>query len=89
MLFAFSTAVAWSYYGDRAVVYLVGVRWVLPYRCLYVLCFFLATVADTSLIWLLSYITVALMTIPNIIGLFLMRRDMKSSVADYWTRFKS
>ena len=89
VLFAFSTAVAWSYYGDRAVVYLVGVRWVMPYRCLYVLCFFLATVADTSLIWLLSYITVALMTIPNIIGLVLMRRDMKASVADYWTRFKN
>ena len=89
VLFAFSTAVAWSYYGDRAVVYLVGVAWVLPYRCLYVTCFFLATVADTSLIWLLSYITVALMTIPNIIGLFLMRKDMKASVADYWTRFKS
>lgn len=87
VLFAFSTAVAWSYYGDRAVTYLVGVRWVMPYRVLYVGCFFTATIADTSLIWLLSYITVALMTIPNLIGLFLLRKEMKSSVADYWERF--
>jgi len=87
VLFAFSTAVAWSYYGDRAITYLFGVGWVLPYRVLYVGGFFVATIADTSLIWLLSYITVALMTIPNLIGLFLLRKEMKSSVADYWQRF--
>ena len=87
VLFAFSTAVAWSYYGDRAITYLFGVGWVLPYRVLYVGGFFIATIADTSLIWLLSYITVALMTIPNLIGLFLLRKEMKSSVADYWERF--
>ena len=62
VLFAFSTALAWSYYGDRAVVYLVGTRWVMPYRLLYIGGFFVATIADTSLIWLISAITVALMT---------------------------
>lgn len=87
VLFAFSTAVAWSYYGDRAITYLFGVGWVLPYRVVYVACFFIATIANTSLIWALSYITVALMTIPNLIGLFLLRKEMKSSVADYWERF--
>ncbi len=88
VLFAFSTAVAWSYYGDRAVTYLVGARWVMPYRVVYVGAFFVATIADTSLIWTLSYITVALMTIPNLIGIFLLRKEMKSSVADYWSRIK-
>ncbi len=39
-MFAFSTALAWSYYGDRAIVYLIGTRWVLPYRICYVLGFF-------------------------------------------------
>jgi AGCS family alanine or glycine:cation symporter len=51
-----------------------------------VVCFFVATVADTSLIWLLSAITVALMTIPNLFGLFLLRREMKDSIKDYRTR---
>ena len=87
VLFAFSTAVAWSYYGDRAITYLFGAGWVLPYRVLYVGGFFVATIADTTLIWTLSYITVALMTIPNLVGLFLLRKEMKSSIADYWERF--
>lgn len=87
VLFAFSTAVAWSYYGDRAVTYLFGARWVMPYRILYVGGFFVATIADTSLIWTLSMVTVAMMTIPNLIGIFLLRKEMKSSVADYWSRF--
>lgn len=86
VLFAFSTAVAWSYYGDRAITYLFGSRWVMPYRVLYVGGFFVATIADTSLIWTLSMVTVALMTIPNLLGIFLLRKEMKSSVADYWLR---
>jgi len=89
VLFAFSTAVAWSYYGDRAVTYLLGAAWVLPYRILYVAAFFVATIANTTLIWTLSAITVALMTIPNLVGILLLRREMKSSVADYWQRLDS
>jgi len=86
VLFAFSTAVAWSYYGDRAITYLFGAAWVMPYRLLYVGGFFIATIADTSLIWTLSMVTVAMMTIPNLIGIFLLRKEMKSAVADYWSR---
>ena len=76
VLFAFSTALAWSYYGDRAVVYLVGTPWVMPYRLLYIGGFFVATIADTSLIWLISAITVALMTLPNLIGILMMRKEL-------------
>ncbi|MGV0034061.1 MAG: alanine:cation symporter family protein, partial [Candidatus Azotimanducaceae bacterium WSBS_2022_MAG_OTU7] len=52
VLFAFTTAVAWSYYGDRAMTYLFGTASVLPYRVLYVIGFFVAAISDTSLIWL-------------------------------------
>lgn len=86
VLFAFTTAVAWSYYGDRAITYLVGARWVMPYRAVYVLGFFSATVIDTTLVWLLSYVTVALMTLPNLIGIFLMRREVKQMSEDYRDR---
>ena len=86
VMFAFSTALAWSYYGDRAIVYLIGTRWVLPYRICYVLGFFLATIADTSLVWLISAITIALMTLPNLIGIFLMRKEMKSMAKVYWQK---
>lgn len=83
-MFAFSTALAWSYYGDRAVTYLVGTRWVTPYRLVYVAGFFLATIADTSLIWLLSAITLALMTLPNLLGLVLMRKEIRALTERYW-----
>ena len=89
VLFAFSTAIAWSYYGDRAVVYLVGTRWVMPYRLLYVAGFFMATIADTSLIWLISAITVALMTLPNLIGILLMRKEVKQMTQTYWQKIKA
>ncbi len=89
VLFAFSTALAWSYYGDRAVTYLVGSKWVMPYRLIYVSGFFLATVVDTSLIWLISAITVALMTLPNLIGILLKAQEIKQMTREYWTGARS
>ena len=85
VLFAFSTALAWSYYGDRAVTYLFGTRVVTPYRVVYVLAFFLAAVMDTSLVWLVSAITLALMALPNLLGCMLLRREMKAAVREYWS----
>ena len=84
VLFAFSTAIAWSYYGDRAITYLFGTRWVMPYRAAYVVAFFLATVLDTSLVWLVSAVTLALMALPNLVGIVLLSREMKDAVRDYW-----
>ena len=85
VLFAFSTALAWSYYGDRAVTYLFGTRVVTPYRVVYVMAFFLAAVMDTSLVWLVSAITLALMALPNLLGCMLLRREMKAAVREYWS----
>ena len=84
LLFAFSTAVAWSYYGDRAVTYLVGVQWVTTYRMVYVVAFFLATIIDTTLVWQLSAVTLALMAIPNLIGILLLHREMRDTMKEYW-----
>jgi AGCS family alanine or glycine:cation symporter len=84
LLFAFSTAIAWSYYGDRAVTFLWGVKYVRYYRMLYVAGFFVAAIVDTTIIWTFSGIAIALMTIPNIIGILLLRKEMKSEVRRYW-----
>ena len=87
LLFAFSTAISWSYYGDRAVTFLWGQKFVLPYRIVYVLGFFIASVTDTTIIWSLSYITIALMTIPNLLGLLILHREVKSTINQYWIDF--
>lgn len=87
LLFAFSTAIAWSYYGDRATTYLLGSKWVLPYRLLYVLAFFIASFSDTTIIWNIALVTVVAMTIPNLIGILLLHKDMKQTVNKYWEDF--
>ena len=84
MLFAFSTAIAWSYYGDRAMTYLLGPKSVLPYRVVYVLGFFYAALADTTIVWNVALITIVLMTVPNLIGILLMHKEMKQTVTKYW-----
>jgi AGCS family alanine or glycine:cation symporter len=87
LLFAFSTAISWSYYGDRAVTFLWGTKYVRYYRIIYVVGFFLAAIIDTTIIWTFSGIAIALMTLPNLIGILMLRKDMKALVADYWKRF--
>ncbi|MBU16019.1 MAG: sodium:alanine symporter family protein [Gammaproteobacteria bacterium] len=86
MLFAFSTAIAWSYYGDRAMTYLFGTKSVLPYRIVYVLGFFTAALADTTVVWNISLITIVLMTVPNLVGILLMHKEMKATVTEYWEK---
>ena len=88
LLFAFSTAISWSYYGDRAMTFLFGAGSVVYYRVIYVIGFFVASFADTTVIWNVSLITIALMTVPNLIGLLWLRKEVKSTISKYWVDFK-
>lgn len=87
LLFAFSTAISWSYYGDRAVNYLWGTKYIVIYRLIYVVGFFVASFADTTVIWTFSGITIALMAIPNLIGILILSKEVKTTIADYWRDF--
>ena len=89
MLFAFSTAIAWSYYGDRAMTYLFGPRSVMPYRVIYVAGFVWAAFSDTTLVWALSAVAIVVMTLPNLFGIMLLCKEMKETVNDYWSRHKT
>ncbi len=89
LLFAFSTVISWSYYGDRAITFLIGTKGIVWYRIVYIIGFFLASFTDTTLIWKISYITVVVMTLPNLVGILLLRKDMKTTVKDYWNQFKA
>lgn len=90
LLFAFSTSISWSYYGDRAVSYLFGGshRALIIYRTVYVIGFFVAAFTDTTIIWVFSGVTIALMTLPNLLGILLLHRDMKETMDEYWTKIK-
>ena len=83
LLFAFSTAIAWSYYGDRSTAYIFGENAVPWYRIIYVVCFIAAAVIDTTVVWNIAYVVVALVTIPNLFALFILRKEMKEQVTNY------
>ncbi len=86
LLFAFSTAIAWSYYGDRAMTYLLGPASVMPYRVVYVAGFFWAAISDTTLVWALSAVAIVVMTLPNLFGIMMLRKEMKQAVNEYWAK---
>ena len=84
VLFAFSTAIAWSYYGDRAIIYLVGFKYVQVYRIVYCMAFFIAAFTDTTIVWNFSAVAIVVMTLPNLFGIMMMRKNMKQHVDNYW-----
>lgn len=87
LLFAFSTAISWSYYGDRATTYLFGQKYVIYYRMVFVAAFFIASFTDTTIIWSLSYVAIVLMAVPNLIGILILRKEVKQNVKEYWQAF--
>ena len=67
--FAFSTILGWCYYGERAVEYLKGYRWVIAYRIAYITTVFIGSVMSLHMVWNLADCMNALMAIPNLISL--------------------
>jgi len=69
LTFAFSTILGWCYYGERAVEYLRGHRWVVAYRVAYIAAVFLGSVMNLTVVWNMADCMNALMAIPNLISL--------------------
>lgn len=86
VLFAFTTILGWSYYCERCIVYLLGVKAVLPFRLLWVLAIPLGAVAELEFIWLLADTLNALMAIPNLIALLLLSPVVFTLTREYFQR---
>ena len=71
-LFAFSTLLGWSYYGERAAEYLAGSKIILPYKLLFVIFAFVGSVTALDTVWNLADILNGLMVIPNVVGMLLL-----------------
>lgn len=67
--FAFSTILGWCYYGERAVEYLKGYRWVIAYRIAYIAAVFIGSIMSLQMVWNFADCMNALMAIPNLISL--------------------
>ncbi len=84
--FAFSTMLGWSYYGERNLEYLLGVKAIVPYRLLFVAVIAVSAVAKLDVVWLLSDIMNALMAFPNLIGLLLLSGIVWRETRSYFAR---
>jgi len=86
ILFAISTAISWSYYGNRCVEYLFGSRAILPYRWVYVIALFVGAVVRLEFVWNFSDITLGLMSLPNLIAIIALSGVVISLTKDYFSR---
>ncbi len=81
--FVFSTILGWSYYGEKAIEYLLGKKAILPYRILWIVLVFLGSVFSLSLVWDLADLFNGLMAIPNLISLLLLSPVIVSETKKY------
>jgi len=72
LTFAFSTILGWSYYGEKAMEYLGGKKWIIYYRIAYIAAAFVGSVMNLTVVWNIADSMNALMAIPNLIALLLL-----------------
>ena len=85
-LFAFTTMIGWSFYGERCAVYLLGTRVITPFRVAWVMVIPLGTLVELDMIWLIADTLNAFMAIPNLIALMLLSPLVFSISRDYFNK---
>jgi alanine or glycine:cation symporter, AGCS family len=86
MLFAVSTAIAWSYYGDRCFYYLFGTRAVMPYRAVFTVMHFVGAIFPLAAIWDLGDVFLGIVILPNLIALILLAPKVVELTRSYFER---
>jgi len=83
-IFAFTTILGWSYYGERCVEFLLGVKAIVPFRILWIIAVPIGALAQLDFIWLLADTLNALMALPNLIALVLLAPIVIQLSKDYF-----
>lgn len=86
LLFATSTIIGWSYYGDRSIQYLFGDSLVMPYRYLFCFMIFVGAITRLEVVWAFGDIGLAMMAIPNLIALIVLSGVTARLTRDYFSR---
>jgi AGCS family alanine or glycine:cation symporter len=86
MLFAFSTILGWSYYGERAIEYLFGLKAVIPYKIVFIAVILLGCVASLDLVWDIADTLNGFMAIPNLVAVTLLSGQVIAMTKDYVSR---
>jgi len=85
-MFAFSTILGWSYYGEKSVEYLLGAWAVFPYRILFVIASFFGAIYSLGFVWTLSDVMNGLMALPNLVGLLLLSGVIAKETREFLAR---
>jgi len=85
LLFAISTAISWSFYGDRSANYLFGKKAILPYKWLFVLFVFIGAIAELEAVWSFGDAALGFMTFPNLIAIILLSTSLKTMTKKYFS----
>jgi len=85
-LFAISTAISWSYYGDRGAEYLFGPKAVPIYRFVYVILHFIGAVVSLEIVWSFGDVANGLMALPNLIALIVLAGVVKKLTDAYTSK---
>ena len=85
-MFAYSTILGWSYYGEKSIEYILGVRAVVPYRVLFVVASFFGAIHSLDFVWTLSDVMNGLMALPNLIGLLMLSGVLATETREYLER---
>jgi len=84
LLFAVSTAISWSYYGERAANYLFGKKATIPYKWVYILFVFIGAIAELEAVWAFGDAALGFMTFPNLLAIILLSGMLKKLTKDYF-----
>ncbi|MFB6279375.1 MAG: alanine/glycine:cation symporter family protein [Salinibacter sp.] len=86
LLFAISTSISWSYYGDRCAYYLFGERAIFPYKVVFVIMNFTGAVTALTTIWTIGDIALGIVIVPNLIAVIMLTDEVKEITDDYLER---
>ncbi|MCA9173964.1 MAG: alanine:cation symporter family protein [Planctomycetales bacterium] len=89
VLFAYSTLISWSYYGEKCWETLFGARAAMGYKVLFVVAVFVGSIANLGAVLDFSDMMILSMAFPNILGLLVLSPSVKRDLEDYWRRYKA
>jgi AGCS family alanine or glycine:cation symporter len=85
LLFAISTAISWSFYGDRATIFLFGQKAVLPYKIVFLVFVFIGAIAELEAVWGFGDAALGFMTFPNLISIIFLSGALKKMTKKYFS----
>jgi len=89
LLFAYSTMISWSYYGERCAVWLFGARASLPYKILFLVFVFLGSIITATQVLEFGDLMILGMAFPNLLGVYILSGKVKGLLDSYWAKYRA